>query len=186
MGTGELQMVKNLFMLVKQITFVFVFVLSLYSGSVFASTECLKHGQEDFNKKTVLGTIIPQKKFEKLGFSEIRKNTWFRTIIWSGTYFGDTPFFVRPEHGILIREKIRTSRKNFRLSINLPSSVECAPLFGQKKTIASTSGLANSARKEISIASLLKTKTFGGYSSVGEFIVQTQIKEIKNILESRR
>ena len=125
---------------------------------------------EDFQRKIRLVHNITQKQLDQSGFIKIRKNVWYKTVLWQGSYSGPVPFFVLKKHAIVVREKIEklSAEQNghFSLTIffSMPTSVE------QSKTIDGHDLVANLLRKNV----------FGGYSSVGDFIADTQTLEIKN------
>lgn len=125
---------------------------------------------EDFQRKIRLVHNITKKQLDQLGFIKIRKNVWYRTVLWKGSYSGPVPFFVLKKHAIVVREKIDKlsveSNGHFSSTIffSIPVSVE------KNKTIDGHDFVANLLRKNV----------FGGYSSVGDFIADTQTLEIKN------
>ena len=124
---------------------------------------------EDFQRKVRLLHNITGKQLDQSGFIKIRKNVWYRTVLWQGSYFGPIPFFVLKKHAVVVRERVEklsleaNGRFSLTMFFSMPASVE------KSKTIDGHDLVANLLRKNV----------FGGYSSVGDFIADTQTAEIK-------
>lgn len=119
---------------------------------------------EDFQKKVRLLHKVTEKQLDQSGFIKIRKNVWYRTVLWQGSYAGPAPFFVLKDHAVVVREKIEKplGKPELVMSFSMPASVE----------------LSRTTDGHYLVRHLLRENIFGAYSSVGDFIADSEAHEI--------